>query len=316
MTARPPEPSPLEALIGPSACMEQLRRRIAQLAHCDVNVLLQGESGTGKDLVARNLHRASARRSGPYVGVNCAAIHETLLASELFGHEAGAFTGARAATLGFFRAAEGGTILLDEIGDMGLALQTKLLRVLEDRAVVPVGAHRPVPVNVRVIAASNRDLAGAVREGSFRLDLYYRLNVVCLSILPLRDRREDIGPLVDHLRVRIASDLGVGPRKASPRCMEAMFLYDWPGNVRQLANVIHRAYVLSRREVIDVEDLPEEVFGGSHAGAIRFPTLDEAIHLHVSEALRLSDGVRTRASAMLRISRKRLGRIIQRNGIS
>ena len=205
----------LDEMVGQSPCMRQLRERMARLARYDVNLLLQGESGTGKELVARTIHRQSQRAGRPFIGVNCAAIHESLLESELFGHEAGAFTGATHATLGFLRAAEGGTILLDEVGDMSESLQSKLLRVLEERAVVPVGGTQPVPIDLRVISATHRNLSQAVQEGSFRQDLYYRLNVVCLSIAPLRRRRGDIPLLVEHMLGRIAGALRVPVKKLS-----------------------------------------------------------------------------------------------------
>lgn len=306
----------LQDLVGQSSCIQALRRRVVQLGGCDLNVLLQGESGTGKDLVARIVHGLSGRRDRPYIAVNCAAIHETLLESELFGHEAGAFTGARESTLGFFRAADGGTVLLDEVGDMSTGLQSKLLRVLEERAVVPVGAARRVPVDVRVIAASNRDLAQAVEEGSFRLDLYYRLNTVCLSIPPLRQRREDIPPLIDHVLREVASALDLPVKTVSPAALAAMVGYDWPGNARQVANVIQRAYVLGRGPVIEFEDLTDQLIAGGRTPGGAFPTLKDAARKHVEEALKLSGGVRSRASKLLAIDRKSLWRLMRRYDIS
>ncbi|MCK4601844.1 MAG: sigma-54 factor interaction domain-containing protein, partial [Phycisphaerae bacterium] len=203
----------LEELVGQSECIKTLREQAARLAKCPLNLLLQGESGTGKELIANIVHRLSDRREGPFIGVNCAAIHESLLESELFGHEAGAFTGAEHATLGFLRAADGGTILLDEVGDMSESLQSKLLRVLEERAVVPVGGTKTVPIDVRIIAATNRDLGKAVDEGSFRADLYYRLNVVCLKIPPLRERRSDIPLLAKYISANTAKLLDVPVKK-------------------------------------------------------------------------------------------------------
>ncbi len=303
-------------LIGQSPCMDRLRRQLLQAAAWDVNVLLQGESGTGKELAARMLHRFSGRKSGPFIGVNCAAIHETLVESELFGHKAGAFTGARQETLGFLRAADGGTILLDEVGDMSPAIQSKLLRVLEGRAVVPVGGTEAVPTDVRVIAASHRDLAEAVRSGSFRADLYYRLNVVRLTLPPLRQRRDDIGLLGEHMLQEVAALLAMPPKRLSPGALTVLTRYDWPGNVRELRNAIERAYVLTPGPIIRAQDLPEEVVGRAGPVAPTFPTLDQAIRRHLRMAWELSGGVRRRAAEMLAIDRKRLRRMMCRYGVA
>jgi two-component system response regulator GlrR len=308
--------SVMQGFVGVSPQIQRLRAEIARLAAHDVSILLQGETGTGKELVAHLLHRLSVRRGGPFIGVNCVAIHETLLESELFGHEAGAFTGARHATLGFFRAADGGTILLDEVGDMGGALQSKLLRVLEDQAVVPVGATKPVPINVRVLSATHRDLAEAVRNNVFRQDLYYRLSVVTLKVPPLRERRADIPVLARHMLGRIAAALEVAPKTISHDAIPLMVRYDWPGNVRQLGNVIQRAYVLGDGPVIDVADLPPEIRGDGRSPHHQFPTLREAMGRHVARALELSGGVRSRAARMLEIDRKTLRRMMARQHLS
>ena len=303
----------IDEFVGRAPCVEQLRNHMAQVAQHDVNVLLEGETGTGKELVSRIIHSLSARGNGPFLGVNCAAIHETLLESELFGHEAGAFTGARHATRGFMRAADGGTILLDEVGDMSEALQQKLLRVLEERAVMPVGGTRSVPINVRVIAATNRNLAEAVKEGSFRTDLYYRLNVLRLWIPPLRQRRCDIPLLVEHMLKRIALALQVPAKQVSASAMDILERYDWPGNIRELMNIIHRAYVLCRNPVIDVQDLPEDFLEQSAESDDTFPPLREAVLSHVERALELSNGVQTKAAQMLGIHRTTLSRMVQRH---
>jgi DNA-binding NtrC family response regulator len=300
-------------LVGRSPCIRSLRHHLLRLSGYDVNVLLEGESGTGKELVARLIHRVSARRDGPFVGVNCAAIHESLLESELFGHQAGAFTGAQQATVGFLRAADGGTILLDEVGDMSESLQSKLLRVLEERTVIPVGGTQPVPIDVRVVAATNRDLARAVEEGTFRRDLYYRLNVIRLDIEPLRRRREDIPLLVQHTVRQVAAALGVSVRSVSPAAMAILLAHDWPGNVRELGNVIQRAYVLGRRPVIEPEDLPTDVFrGATEAGAQAFAPLQAVVRDHVCLALEASNGVRFQAARLLGIGRKSLWRMMRR----
>ena len=302
-----------EELVGQSPRMQQLRQRVVAMAGCDVNLLLSGESGTGKELVSRAVHRLSARHDRPFIGVNCAAIHEALLESELFGHEAGAFTGAGRSTLGFLRAADGGTILLDEVGDMSPSLQSKLLRVLEERAVVPVGGTQPVAIDVRVIAATHKDLDQAIGEGTFRQDLYYRLNVVRLQMPALRQRREDIPLLVEQMLRKMAEALHLPAKRISAEAMEALVRYDWPGNVRELGNVIQRGYVLGEGEVIDVPDLPEEILAGGHcAVAEAFPTLRQAVQGHVAKALEKSNGVRSQAARMLGIDRKSLWRMLHR----
>lgn len=303
---------PVEDLVGLSSCATTLRSQILRLSEYDINVLLDGESGTGKELIARIIHQCSPRRNGPFVGVNCAAIHESLLESELFGHKAGAFTGAKEATVGFLRAASGGTILLDEVGDMSESLQSKLLRVLEERTVVPVGGTEPEPIDVRVIAATNKDLAQAVQQGTFRRDLYYRLNVVRLHIEPLRQRRDDIPGLVEHMVQRVAHALSVSAKSVSPAAMAALMAHDWPGNVRELGNVIQRAYVLGGGPVIEPEDLPDEVFAhiAEHPSPT-LPSLDETVRNHVALALGASGGVRTQAAEMLGIGRKSLWRLMR-----
>ena len=279
-----------DELIGDSAPMRHLREQVRRLATCDVTVLLQGESGTGKEVVARAIHGASHRRDRPFIGVNCGAVNETILESELFGHQAGAFTGARHATLGFFRAADGGTLLLDEIGDMGESLQSSLLRVLEEQAVTPVGATQAIPIDVRVIAASHRDLAEAVRKGRFREDLYYRLNVICLSMAPLRQRREDIPPLVEYLLGRIADLLNLPAKGITESAMDALVGHNWPGNVRQLSNIIQRAYVLGHHPLINLNDLPTDLQAPGPRPSAGFPPLQDAIRTHVERALELSGG--------------------------
>ncbi len=301
-------------LVGESPCMQELGEQIAAVAAYDVNLLLQGESGTGKELVSRIVHESSERSGAPFIGINCAAIHESLLESELFGHEAGAFTGASCSTQGFLRAAEGGTILLDEIGDMSDALQTKLLRALEERAVQPVGGTQPIPINIRVIAATHRDLAKAVAEGSFRQDLYYRLNVVSLFIPPLRDRASDIPLLADRMLLRMGEMLRLPIKKLSSAALGVMMSYDWPGNVRQLGNVIQRAYVLGQGSIIQPADLPEELLGHTTSVPLDglFPTLQETIHGHVMKALEISDGTRSEAAKMLGINRTSLWRMLRR----
>jgi len=303
-----------DRIVGASPQIQLLREQVAQLACCDVSLLLQGESGVGKELVARTVHDLSARRDGPFAGVNCAAIHESLLESELFGHVAGAFTGADRPSLGFLRAADGGTVLLDEVGDMSRSLQSKLLRVLQERAVVPVGGTKGIPIDVRVIAATNKDLSAAVRDGSFRLDLLYRLNVVTIDVPPLRQRREDIVPLAESLLEEMAEVLCMPPKKISPEALVLMMQHDWPGNVRELGNVIQRGYALGRGSVIQVEDLPDAITRRccEDGGSGSFRSLQQAAREHVELALEASNGVRSHAARLLGIDRKSLWRMMRR----
>ena len=242
-------------LLGRSAVMQRLFGLLERLAATSSTVLIQGESGTGKELVARALHYNSVRRRHPFVPVNCAAMPEGLLESELFGHAKGAFTGAQIARRGLFVEASRGTLFLDEIGDMPLGMQAKLLRVLEQHQIRPVGSDREVDVDVRVLAATNRDLAGAVQQGTFREDLYYRLRVMPVQVPPLREHREDIPFLAETFVQRRTADNKLEPRRFTREALHALEQYDWPGNVRQLSHVIERAVTLSNGEWIDVEDL-------------------------------------------------------------
>src|SRR5881396_288715 len=248
-----------EGLVGRHPEMARLYQLITQIAPTPTTVLITGESGTGKELVARAIHRRSDRQSAPFVAVNVAAIPETLIESELFGHERGAFTGAHARRLGRFELAHGGTVFLDEIGSLRLDLQSKLLRVLQEREIERVGGQRPVPVDVRVLAATNANLRAAVRERAFREDLFYRLNVVPLHLPPLRERREDIPHLVEHFIRKAARECRRDVRGVSVGALEVLARYDWPGNVRELENVIHRAVVLAAGPVLHLQDVPLDV---------------------------------------------------------
>jgi len=232
-------------LIGSSPAMEGVYSLIEKVAPTDVNVLITGESGTGKEMVAREIHARSRNTSGPFVGVNCAAMPGELIESELFGHEKGAFTGAAGRRVGKFEAATGGTLFLDEIGDMSLDVQPKLLRFLESTEVHPIGESHPVKVDVRVVAATNRDLDALVRDGLFREDLFYRLNVIRLRVPPLRERREEIPAIVDHYLTRLGHEFKKGPLSASAEAMEYLLLYSWPGNIRQLANEVRRMVAMA-----------------------------------------------------------------------
>ncbi|PYN99121.1 MAG: hypothetical protein DMD89_12005 [Candidatus Rokuibacteriota bacterium] len=245
-----------EGLVGRHAEMVRIYQLITQLAETTTTVLITGESGTGKELVARAIHRRSPRRDQPFVAVNVAAIPDTLIESELFGHERGAFTGAHARKLGKFELAHGGTVFLDEIGSLRLDLQTRLLRVLQEREVERIGGVRPIPVDVRVLAATNVNLRMAVRQRAFRDDLFYRLNVVPIDVPPLRQRRDDIPILVEHFVRKIARECNRDVRSITAGALETLVRYDWPGNVRELQNVIHRAVVLAREPVLQMHDIP------------------------------------------------------------
>jgi two-component system nitrogen regulation response regulator GlnG len=244
-----------EALVGRTPAMLELFKTIGRVAASDAAVLILGESGTGKEVIARAIHYHSRRREGPFVAVNMTALPSELIEAELFGHERGAFTGAVEARSGRFREAQGGTLLLDEIGDLPLALQAKLLRVLQERVVSPLGGRQAVPIDVRIIASTHRDLDELVREGRFREDLYFRLNVVPLRITPLRDRRADIPLLVAHFVERFADELGLPRRWPTESALERLKSRPWPGNVRELENAIKRALVLASGEVITPEDI-------------------------------------------------------------
>lgn len=249
-----------EDLIGTSNKFVELKQFGQYIAKSSSSVLIQGESGTGKELFAHAIHNASDRRKGPFVAVNCAAIPKDLIESELFGYVGGAFTGAnKSGAKGKFELADKGTLFLDEIGEMPLELQSVLLRVLEDHAVTRIGSGDSVPVDIRLITATNKDLLMHVREGNFRADLYYRLNVVNLRVMPLRERKQDIPALIDHFLKSCAQKNGSQLCTISPAAMKALFEYDWPGNIRELKNVIERGTIIARNGVIELTDLPEEI---------------------------------------------------------
>jgi DNA-binding NtrC family response regulator len=256
-------------LIGASPRMAEIKSVVARVAPTDSPILIDGESGTGKELVAAAIHRLSPRAAGPFIPVNCGAVPADLLESEFFGHVRGAFSGAVADTLGLFRSAHGGTLFLDEVAELPSPLQVKLLRVLQDKEVRPVGAGKSYTVDVRVIAATNRNLDEAMRTGGLRPDLYYRLNVVRVVMPPLRERREDIPALVGHFLRRFNHRFGRDVRRVTPEALAALAGYAFPGNVRELENLVERAYALGAREEIDVADLP--ALGGAAPGAGAVP---------------------------------------------
>jgi sigma-54 specific flagellar transcriptional regulator A len=262
-------PELFRSLVGNSRGIRHIRKLIDQVAGSDATVLILGESGTGKEVVARHLHYHSARRSRPFVPINCGAIPAELLESELFGHEKGAFTGAITARQGRFELAEGGTLFLDEIGDMSLHMQVKLLRVLQERVFERVGSNKPISADVRIIAATHRNLEELIRAGQFREDLYYRLNVFPIEMPPLRDRKEDIPLLVNELITRLEHEKR-GSVRLTPQAVMALCGYHWPGNVRELANLIERLVIMHPFGVVDVHDLPEKFRTGSE---VELPTL-------------------------------------------
>jgi DNA-binding NtrC family response regulator len=248
-------------IIGKSERIEEVFRLVDKVANCESTVLIYGESGTGKELVAREIHYRSARSEGPFVSINCGALPETLLESELFGHTKGAFTGAVRDKDGLFTVAKRGTFFLDEVGETSPAIQVKLLRVLQEREIIPLGGTKPVKVDVRLIAATNVELEERVREGHFRADLFYRLNVIQIPLPPLRNRRDDIVLLVDFFLNEVSRRAQCGPKTVDAEVMDILVRYDWPGNVRELENVIERAVILQDSDMITREDLPPKIQG-------------------------------------------------------
>ncbi len=306
-------------LVGDSPALQNILLQIARVAPTKATVLLRGESGVGKELAARAIHQASPRRDGPFVTLNCAALTETLLESELFGHEKGAFTGATERMIGKFEAADGGTIFLDEIGEMSPAVQAKFLRVLEGHPFERVGGNVPIQVDVRVIAATNRSLEEAVRAGTFRRDLFFRLQVVQLEIPPLRHRREDIPLLAEHFLKRFSRETGRKFKGFTPAALHKLASYDWPGNVRELKNVIERAVALTAGPLIDAADiwLPQLGLGdGPVAPAYKPLTLEEVEKRHILATLEHTNWNKSQAAAILGIERSTLDRKIKAYGLS
>ncbi len=305
-------------LVGSSAKMLAVYKNIAYVADSKNSVLIQGESGTGKELVARAIHAKGSRAPKPFIGVNCGALTETLLESELFGHVKGSFTGAVADKQGLFQAAEGGTLFLDEISETSPALQVKLLRVLQQEECTPVGGTRPYKTNVRVVAATNRDPESLVRQGKLREDLFYRLNVVTINVPPLRERPDDIPRLVAHFVARLAAAGHPAPQ-VSAKALDALVRYSWPGNVRELENTIERLALFSRGRLIDVEDLPENFHQKQQAlhGVLfeGLPTLEEIERRYLLHVLEAVGGNRKRAAEVLGIDRRTLYRMLERFGV-
>ena len=306
----------LDNVVGRSEAMLQVYKTAARVAATDATVLIEGESGTGKELVARAIHAASPRAARPFVAVDCGAIAEGVLESELFGHARGAFTGAQAMRRGLFEEANQGTLFLDEIGDVGQNLQARLLRALQEGTIRRVGTNETIAVDVRVVAASNRDLAQAVKDGRFREDLFYRLNVVTIVIPPLRERREDIPLLAEHFAAKHGRAEGAA---ISAPARDLLVAYDWPGNVRELENVVARALALNPSGVVTPEDLADHVRSARPAAATlaalagatqERPTLAELEKRYAAQVLQETAGNKTRAAEILGIDRKTLYRLL------
>lgn len=298
----------LDNMVGRSAAMQNVYGLVEKVAPTDATVLIRGESGTGKELIAQAIHRLSRRRDEPFVAVNCSALPETLLESELFGHERGAFTGAERQKLGRFELAGAGTIFLDEIGELSPATQVKLLRVLQQREFVRLGGTATLQMQARILAATNRDLETAVQQGAFREDLYYRINVFPVQLPPLRERSEDIAELVAHFLQRRKADVA----SVEAAALDLLLAYGWPGNVRELENVIERALILSGGVAITAADLPPQVRGAAAGGsslrtdASALPTLEEMERRLIDRALERAQGNKSVAARLLGITRRQL----------
>jgi DNA-binding NtrC family response regulator len=309
-----------DKFIGTSDTVVQLKRLAMQVAVSESTVMIRGESGTGKDLIARAIHHHSPRCGGPFVTINCAALPESLLESELFGHTKGSFTGAIKDKDGLFMTANGGTFFLDEVGNTSLAIQVKLLRVLEDKKITPVGATQPLDVDVRLIAATNADLEEDVKAGRFRADLFYRLNVIPVVIPPLRERTEDIPLLVNHFVERYCQRAGLPTKKISAEAMHLLVSFPWPGNVRELENTIERAILLNRSGMIEVADFPEKL---SQAAPTNFineadpvtPTLESIEKAYIHFVMTQAEGKKAEAARILGIDASTLYRKIERYGL-
>jgi two-component system, NtrC family, response regulator AtoC len=315
-------PQPFAGLVGSSQAMRIVFDMVARVASTDSTVLITGETGSGKELIARAVHQRSRRAAGPFVAINCAAMPEALLESELFGHAKGAFTDAKVARPGLLLQASGGTLLLDEIGEMPPAAQAKLLRVLQERTVRPVGGDRELPLDLRIVAATNRDLERAVEEGRFREDLFYRIHVVRIEVPPLKARGADVLELAQHALERFAGLAGKQVTSLSSAAAERLLSYDWPGNVRELNNAIERAVALSRYEELTVEDLPQHVreLRGSQIlvadDAAHLPPMEEVERRYVLRVLDAVHGNKALAARVLGFDRKTLYRKMERFGVA
>ena len=306
-----------ENIIGPSEGMRRVIELSQRVSQSDSTVLIRGESGVGKDLIARAIHNASPRARGPFVTINCAALPESLLESELFGHKKGSFTGAIKDKDGLFQVASGGTFFLDEIGNVSTGIQVKLLRAIEDQMITPLGETKPVKVDVRLVAATNADLEADVKSGKFRHDLYYRLNVIPIEIPSLRDRREDILPLASHFLNMYSERLNVPHKNLSPEALEALTSFDWPGNVRELQNSIERALLLSKNDIIGPEEFTDIQKSEERTSIVgeatpTDPTLDSIEKAYIFFVLNQTDGNKSQAAKILGIDASTLYRKLER----
>ena len=303
-------------IITRSAAVEACLQQARMVAGTDTRVLITGESGTGKELLARAIHRASTRKDQPFVAINCSAMAENLLESELFGHEKGAFTGAHRTHRGLFQAAHGGTLLLDEIGDMPMRLQVKLLRVLQEEQVRPVGSTEAVRVNTRVISATHQDLKDLMVKGAFREDLYYRLNVVNIQLPPLRDRREDIPLLVEHFLVQISAEAGNERKVYAPEAVELLVASHWPGNVRQLYNVVRQNVALSPTRVISAEQVRNALGEQANALPSFSEARDEFTRNYLSQLLQITGGNVSQAARLAKRNRTDFYKLLGRHQLN
>ncbi|MCX7788208.1 MAG: sigma-54 dependent transcriptional regulator [Spirochaetes bacterium] len=307
-------------LIGKHPKIEEIRTLVRKLGSTDSTVLITGETGTGKEIVARQIHAASPRKEEPFIGVNIGALPQTLIESELFGHEKGAFTGADSRTIGLFELAGAGTLFLDEIGEMPLPLQVKLLRVLQDRKIRRIGGNRDIPIRARILSATNRNLEERVRQGEFREDLFYRLNVIRIDIPPLRERKSDIPLISEYLLGRICKRLNVGLKRLNSQSLEKLHSYEYPGNVRELENILERAVILSEGGEIlphHIELKESNMKAGSNenplAGSYRLEAMERVV---IEQALQKYGGNRTKTAEVLGISRRALQYKIKKYGLS
>jgi DNA-binding NtrC family response regulator len=316
------EAAPPGNLIGEHPNMREVFRIINKIAPSTSTVLIYGESGTGKELVARAIHDGSPRKEGPFLAINCAAIPETLIESELFGHERGAFTGATSREMGIFEAAQGGTVFLDEIGEMNIAMQAKLLRAIQAREVRRVGGKSHISIDVRIISATNKDLEEEIRNGRFREDLFYRLNVIRISLPPLRERGADIAALADFFLQKYSASAGVSSRRISPAARKLIMQYSWPGNVRQLESVIERGVLMADSDTIEPEDLPLELHQNGAPGSLPYTIPPDGINFEeleralISQAMERSGWVISKAAPLLGMTYKTLQYRLEKFGIN
>jgi DNA-binding NtrC family response regulator len=310
----------MERFIGSSASVVQLKELVGRVAATDSTVLIRGESGTGKDLVARAIHAASPRSQMPLLSINCAALPDTLLESEMFGHVKGSFTGAVRDKEGLLKAAEGGTFFLDEVGEASATIQVKLLKALEEKMITPVGSTRAVKVDVRLVAATNVDLEELVKQGRFRADLYYRLNVIPIFVPPLRERKDDIPMLVDHFRHLIAQRTETAEKQISQEAMQLLIAYAWPGNVRELEHMLERAILFAKGKRVSAADFPEKLRQNApvpvaHDERAATPTLETIEKAYIAWVLQQTGGQKAKAASILGIDSSTLYRKIDRYGL-